>query len=89
MTYRSLPLHRSSTSFVRGLCAILGVTLLYVAGCNAVVTKAVVGNQSGTIESALKEGKAVLIAKKTIYEPSVGSTELIEMAGELRPPLTY
>lgn len=31
----------------------------------------------------------MLIAKKTIYEPSVGSTELVKMAGEVRPPLRY
>lgn len=89
MTHTTLLAHCPSRSLSRGLCAVLGVALFYSAGCNAIVTKAVVGNQSGTIESALKEGKAVLIAKKTIYEPSVGSTELIEMAGELRPPLTY
>lgn len=67
----------------------VSVVSLLLGGCNAVVTKAIVSNQSGTIESALKEGKAVLIAKKTIYEPSVGSTELVKMSGEVRPPLTY
>lgn len=67
----------------------VSVVMLLLGGCNAVVTKAIVSNQSGTIESALKEGKAVLIAKKTIYEPSVGSTELVKTAGEVRPPLTY
>ncbi len=62
---------------------------LVSAGCGSLVNDAIVGNQSSTIEKALREGKAVLIAKKTIFEPSVGSIELISLAGELRPPLTY
>jgi hypothetical protein len=31
----------------------------------------------------------VLIAKKTIYESEVESTELTKTTGELRPPITY
>lgn len=89
MTHATALVHHLALKFPRGMYALLAAGLLYSAGCNAIVTKAVVSNQGGTIESALKEGKAVLIAKKTIYEPSVESTELIEVAGELRPPLTY
>jgi hypothetical protein len=62
---------------------------LMSAGCSSLVNDAIVGNQTSTIEKALREGKAVLIAEKTIFEPSVGSLELISVAGGLRPPLTY
>lgn len=73
----------------QALRAFLLAAALLSAGCSSMVSNAIVGNQAGTIEKALREGKAVLAAKKTIFDPAVGSIELISLAGELRPPMTY
>ena len=63
--------------------------MLPVAGHAQIVQNLVAGHQGRTIENALAEGKGVLVARKTIFNPLVGIHAGSAFGGDYRPPLTY
>jgi hypothetical protein len=63
--------------------------MLPLAGHAQIIQKLVAGNQGRTIERALAEGKSVLVARKTIFNPLVGISSGSIYGGDYRPPLTY
>lgn len=71
-----------------GIRFLLATLAAAMAGCAGGVPFAA-RLQTSKIEKALGEGKVVLVYSRTVFEPRVGSTELIRLAGSLRPPVTY
>jgi hypothetical protein len=63
--------------------------MLPSAGYAQIVQKLIAGNQGRTIERALAEGKSVLVARKTMFDPLVGFQSGSIFGGDYRPPLTY
>src|SRR3546814_2382026 len=49
----------------------------------------VAAKQGRAIENALAEGKSVLVARETVFNPLVGFRPGSIFGGDYRPPLTY
>src|SRR3546814_18399253 len=54
-----------------------------------IIQKIVAAKQGRAIENALAEGKSVLVARETVFNPLVGFQPGSIFGGDYRPPLTY
>lgn len=69
--------------------AIFMLTMPFTANAQ-IVQKWIVGKQSSIIKKALSQGKGVLLAHKTVFNPLMDVGELPSVrGGDYRPPLTY
>lgn len=79
-------LFKTCTSYLLGFI-LAGIPSV---GYSQILGKLIAGNQERTINRALADGKSVLIAHKTVFEPLTHTGEQASiLGGEYRPPLTY
>ncbi|NLR75721.1 hypothetical protein [Leeia aquatica] len=67
--------------------AMLGVLAIGLAGCGA--NQVPVSSNTDAVQAALKQGKGVLVARKTTLDFYTASHEMLTLPGDARPALTY
>src|SRR3546814_17086260 len=65
------------------------ICVMPLPGQAQIIQKIVAAKQGRALENALAEGKRVLVARETVFNPMVGLQPGAIFGGDYRPPMTY